>query len=249
MCPSHPQPAQSCTRHCAQRGSSIHFIYPQLSCCPAPSLFAMSRCSLRAQSGRDRGCHTAQERRSRHWALFCSLVEPEGGHWVWAALPWEPGAGITATPPNQNRSRAELCTNCQGVAGFVLGRGGVQDWAWKEPTVRMRRGFRAWTRRAFAHQKTCTFLERETCRFSLSPVRQSFTCSLQIVWNCGKHATRVWYLDYKGHWNPKKFYESRVFAQPSLYPAATTITKSTLQEGFSYKSVSVGEESKSGSHA
>lgn len=28
-----------------------------------------------------------------------------------------------------------------------------------------------------------------------------------------------------------------------------TITKSTLQEGFSYKSVNVGEESKSGSHA
>lgn len=40
-----------------------------------------------------------------------------------------------------------------------------------------------------------------------------------------------------------------MFAQPSLYPTATTITKSTLQEGFSYKSVSVGEEPKSGSHA
>lgn len=40
-----------------------------------------------------------------------------------------------------------------------------------------------------------------------------------------------------------------MFAQPSLYPTAMTITKSTLQEGFSYKSVNVGEKSKSGSHA
>lgn len=112
---------------------------------------------LRAQAGWVRGCHTAQECRSRHLSLFCRLVEPEGGHWVWAVLPWEPGAGITAAPPNQNRSRAELCRNWQGVAGFVLGRGGVHDWAWKEPTVRMRRWVRAWTRRAFIHQKPACF--------------------------------------------------------------------------------------------
>lgn len=39
-----------------------------------------------------------------------------------------------------------------------------------------------------------------------------------------------------------------MFAQPPLYPTAMTITKSTLQEGFSSKSANVGEESKSGSH-
>lgn len=47
----------------------------------------MSTGPLRAQAGRVRGCHTAQESRSSHLSLLCRLVEPEGGHWVWAVLP------------------------------------------------------------------------------------------------------------------------------------------------------------------
>lgn len=161
MFPSHPQPTHVSPPHSAQILGSIQFIYTQLSCQPC----SLSVCDiqvstrpLRAQTGQVRDYHSAQECRSSHLSLFSRLVEPEGSHWVWAALPWEPGAGITAAPPNQNRSRAELCRNWQGVVGFVLGRGGVHDRAWKEPTVRMRRWFRASLRRAFVHEKTCTFL-------------------------------------------------------------------------------------------
>lgn len=156
-CPSHAQPAQCCTPHSAGfLAQSTLFTHN----CPAPCLFAISRCPADHWEPKVAGSEvvTAQECRCSHVSLLCRLVEPEGGHWVWAALPREPGAGITAAPPKQNRSRAELSRNWQGVAGFVLGRGGVHDWAWKEPTVRMRRWFRAWTRRAFVHQKSCMFL-------------------------------------------------------------------------------------------